>query len=128
MSVKVQKCNFRGHPLLNNVFSHIIIVLDSLRADRCSRQGKGQDSRPGDAEREVLYAHGSDSLNVLLVVLVVLISNVVFLTRVLNQDVRKSQRLAFFRSSTLDLACQAGNAKCETRRKIVAVRRAKAIP
>ena len=64
-------------------------MINALLIDRCSRQCERQDSRPRDAEREMLDTHSSNSFDVLLIVVVVLVGDIAFGSIVLHKDVHQ---------------------------------------
>ena len=120
-SIEMKKGDLWSHSLLKNEVDHIIVVVNSLLVHRRTRQRKRQDSCPSNTKREVLGAHSSNALNILLVVVIVLIRNVVFGTIIPNQDIHERRRLALLSSSTLDLTGRARNAKAKVLWEIVAV-------
>ena len=125
--VEVEQCHFGDHAFVEDEVDHVVVVIDAFLIDRGAWKSERQDSGPRNAEREVLDAHRSDSLDILLIVVVMLVGDIALGSTVLNQNVHQRGRLALFGRSSLDLTSTRGHAKFETRREVVAVGRAKVV-
>lgn len=101
--VEMEEGHFGDHAFREDEINDIVVVVDAGLIDGCARQSEGKDACPGDAEGEVLHAHGGNTLDVLFVVVVVLVGDIVLWAIVLNQNVHEGGCLALLGCGAFDL-------------------------
>ena len=120
-AVVVEDGNSRQHAFFQNKVDEFVIVRKAWLIDRCTWEYKREDTCPWNGEAVILYAHGCDALNVLLVEIVVLNGYPVWR---LAWDVEAGNIIVGWCStlvgdSTLNLDCCCSNTEHKVGREIV---------
>lgn len=109
------------HSLFEDEVDQIVVVIDTLLVDWRPRKSERKNARPSYTETVVLDTLRSESFNVLLVKVVVLVCRIVLRPIVLDKQLHHGRSTALFSDSSLDLGGRTCHAKDEIFRKVIAV-------